>query len=78
MDKSTAFQANVGAIWGAIDQAEQRLETKLEQEISGLSKLEDADIYKVSSDFKRSETILQSTLMASNKLLQPSLLNFMQ
>ena len=35
-------------------------------------------MFKASSDFKQTEAILQSTLMASNKLLQPSLMNFLQ
>ena len=43
-----------------------------------LSKTEDVDMFKASSDFKQTEAILQSTLMASNKLLQPSLMNFLQ
>jgi flagellar hook-associated protein 3 FlgL len=43
-----------------------------------LSGVEDADMYDATSEFKRTETALQSTLQASTKLLQPSLLNFMQ
>ncbi len=78
LEKSTSYQARIGAVWGAIDKAEKRIESQIEQEISALSKIEDADVYEATSDFKRTESILQSTLMASNKLLQPSLLNFMQ
>jgi flagellar hook-associated protein 3 FlgL len=43
-----------------------------------LSKTQDADIYHSTSEFKRTEAVLQGTLMASTKLLQPSLLNFLQ
>jgi flagellar hook-associated protein 3 FlgL len=38
----------------------------------------DADAFAAVSDFKKTETILQSTLLAANKVLQPSLLNFLQ
>lgn len=78
LEKVASLQANVGAIWGAIEKAEQRLELQKEQKIEVISKIEDADMYKATSDFKRTEAALQTTLMASNKMLQPSLLNFMQ
>ena len=55
-----------------------RIELQKEQKIDTVSKVEDADMFKATSDFKRTETALQTTLMASNKLLQPSLLNFLQ
>ena len=78
MDKLASFQASVGAIWTAVDEAGSRNEFEILQKTAKLSDIEDADIFKTSSDFKRTESVLQSTLMASNKLLQPSLLNFMQ
>lgn len=78
LEKVTSFQANVGATWNAISKAQERLESQENRFVENLSKIEDADIYKATSDFKRTESILQSTLLASNKLLQPSLLNFVQ
>ncbi|MEZ4741297.1 MAG: flagellar hook-associated protein FlgL [Bdellovibrionota bacterium] len=78
LDKVSSFQATVGATFNAIDQAQQRLESGKTSLVTRKSELEDADMYKATSDFKRTETVLQSTLLASNKLLQPSLLNFMQ
>lgn len=78
MDKTSSYQAKLGAIFNALNDAEKQLELGEEVSMENLSHLEDADIYKASSDFKRTETVLQSTLMASNKLLQPSLLNFLQ
>ena len=78
MDKLSSFQSSVGAIWSAITEAEKKLEYNELQKVGFISKLEDADIYKATSDLKRTETVLQSTLLASNKLLQPSLLNFLQ
>ena len=78
MDKTSSYQAALGAIYNAIDNTGAKLEMNRELTQVDLSRLEDADTFKVTSDFKRSESVLQSTLMASNKLLQPSLMNFMQ
>lgn len=78
LKKASSFQATLGAIHNAIGNASKKLELGEELTTENMSKLEDADIYKASSDFKRTETVLQSSLMASNKLLQPSLLNFLQ
>lgn len=78
LNKLSSFQASVGATWKAIEDADQKLDYDELQKTTFLSKIEDADIYKATSDFKRTEAVLQSTLLASNKLLQPSLLNFLQ
>lgn len=78
MSKSSSYQATLGAIYNALDSSTKKLELNEELNVGTMSRLEDADIYKSSSDFKRTETVLQSSLMASNKLLQPSLLNFLQ
>ena len=78
LEKSTSHQATVGGMWTALKQTSKRLEKDGELSMAALSEIEDADIYKATSDFKRTETVLQSTLLASNKLLQPSLMNFLQ
>lgn len=78
VDRTSSHQATIGAIAKALGDAHKRLELGHEISTESLSKLEDADMYEASSDFKRTETVLQGTLMASNKLLQPSLLNFLQ
>lgn len=78
MDKTSSYQSTVGSIYNAMESVRKRLEVSADLTTQELSNIEDADIYRASSDFKRTETILQGTLMASNKLLQPSLLNFMQ
>lgn len=78
LDKTTSYQATLGAIYNAIDETSKKLELNRELTQSDLSRIEDADTYKVTSDFKKTESVLQSTLMASNKLLQPSLMNFLQ
>jgi flagellar hook-associated protein 3 FlgL len=78
MEKVSNYQAKLGAIANSLGETEKRLDLHGELDTSNLSNLEDADVFKTSSDFKRTEAVLQSTLMASNKLLQPSLLNFLQ
>ena len=78
LQKTASYEASLGTIHNAINDARERLELGEELTQKNLSKVEDADMYKSVSQFKKTETILQSTLMASNKLLQPSLLNFMQ
>jgi len=78
LEKAASIQANIGATWAALNSAESRIEVQRDHQIDSVSKVEDADIYEATSDYKRMETALQSTLMASNKLLQPSLLNFLQ
>ena len=78
MENVTNAQATLGGIHNGIESTLRRLEISGEITEKEISNIEDADTYKVISDFKKTEEILQSTLMASNKLLQPSLLNFMQ
>lgn len=78
MDKTTSYQATLGAIFNAIDETSKKLELNRVLTQADLSRIEDADTYRVTSDFKKTESVLQSTLAASNKLLQPSLMNFMQ
>ena len=78
MDKVASFQSSVGAKWNAMEDAEEQIDFTEVQKKANLSKIEDADIFQATSDFKRTEAVLQSTLMASNKMLQPSLLNFIQ
>ena len=78
MDKNISYQATLGSIHNGISETERRVEISSDLSKGELSKTEDVDMFKASSDFKQTEAILQSTLMASNKLLQPSLMNFLQ
>ena len=78
LGKVNTYQAKLGAIHSSLSGSLERLELGEELSMESLSKIEDADMFRTTSDFKRTETVLQSTLMASNKLLQPSLLNFLQ
>ena len=78
LDKASSARATIGARFNAIEQAGKQIEIEEELSVQNLSQIQDADFYRTTSDFKRTESTLQGTLMASNKILQPSLLNFMQ
>jgi flagellar hook-associated protein 3 FlgL len=78
LEKTANFQAKVGSIVTGLNGAGERASRNVEQDKGTLSTVFDADIFEASSDFRRSEAVLQSTLLASTKLLQPSLLNFLQ
>lgn len=78
MDKVQTARATLGARFNGIEHSGKQIEIDQELNTEDKSRIEDADFFKVSSDFRRTESVLQSTLMASNKILQPSLMNFMQ
>lgn len=78
LEKTANFQAKVGSIVTGLNGAAERASRNVELDKGTMSTVFDADIFEASSDFRRSEAVLQSTLLASTKLLQPSLLNFLQ
>lgn len=78
LDKVTSYQATVGGMWNSINNAQTRVVRDADAAKATLSGIEDADAFKVTSQFKQTETALQGTLLAANKVLQPSLLNFLQ
>jgi flagellar hook-associated protein 3 FlgL len=78
LEKASSFQATIGAMTNSFDGNIKRVELDKELTMKTVSEIEDTDMFETSSNFKRSETVLQSTLLASNKILQPSLLNFLQ
>lgn len=78
LEKTTSHQATLGGVSRALSDTTKRLANEETTDRKALSKIEDADIYDASSEFKRTEVVLQGTLLASTKLLQPSLLNFLQ
>jgi flagellar hook-associated protein 3 FlgL len=78
MGKATSYQASIGGMFNSIHKTQERTEKDIDFTKATLSSVEDSDAFKATSDFKKSEAVLQSTLLASNKVLQPSLLNFMQ
>jgi flagellar hook-associated protein 3 FlgL len=78
LDKTTSHHATLGALWNSLENTNDRLGSEEVLMRGRLSKIQDTDIYDASSEFRRTEVVLQGTLLASNKLLQPSLLNFLQ
>jgi flagellar hook-associated protein 3 FlgL len=78
LEKTTSHQATIGAAWNTLNTTGDRLGNEETVMRTQLSKAQDVDFYDATSEFKRTEVVLQSTLMASTKLLQPSLLNFLQ
>ncbi len=78
LEKVVGFQATIGGMWNSINNTQTQVARNAEATKVTLSEIEDADAFQVMSDFKKTEAILQSTLLASNKVLQPSLLNFLQ
>ena len=78
LEKTSSGLATLGAMTNAISGTASRLSGDENLAREQLSNVQDADIYKSTSEFKRTEAVLQGTLMASTKMLQPSLLNFLQ
>lgn len=78
LEKTTSHHATVGSLWNTLNNTSSRLNNEETVMKTNLSKVQDTDFYDATSEFKRTEVVLQSTLMASTKLLQPSLLNFLQ
>lgn len=78
LEKVTSFQATLGGIAKSLTDTQTRLVNEETLDRATLSKVEDTDLYDASSEFKRTEAVLQATMLASTKLLQPSLLNFLQ
>lgn len=78
LDKVTSYQATIGGMWNSLNNAQTRVIRDSDAARVALSGVVDADAFKATSQFKQTETTLQGTLLASNKVLQPSLLNFLQ
>lgn len=78
IDKAASMQASVGAVSNTLSEAEKQIELKEDLQKEQLASIEDVDMFKASSDFKKSEQVLQSVLLTSSKMLQPSLFNFLQ
>lgn len=78
LDKASNFQASLGALSTGLEKTRGNLAAQTVDLRESISKVEDVDVYEATSQFKKTESVLQSTLMSANKLLQPSLLNFLQ
>lgn len=78
LDKTTSNMASLGALSNSMEKTSARTEKDRDATKAALSNVSDSDTFHATSEFKRTETILQSTLLATNKMLQPSLMNFIQ
>lgn len=77
-DRLTTHLANIGAIFNTLERTSQQLQLNKDLQAESLSHIEDVDLFQASSDFKRTEQVLQGTLQATNKMMQPSLLNYIR
>lgn len=78
ISKVSNAMAVLGARRNGIEDVAQRLDRSEETLTEDSNQLESADPLKAAMDLRRSETALQSTLSAGAKILNPSLLNFLQ
>ena len=78
LDKMNFYRAEAGALQNSLNNGMNSLDLEKEHNADYLSKLKDADVFKTSSDFKRTDTILQSALSACNKMIEPSLLSVLK
>lgn len=72
------LRAQVGARMSGIDTALANMGKKNLFNAELQSNIEDSDIIQVVSDMAREETVLRASLQASNKLIQPTLLDFLK
>jgi len=77
-DRIITTRAQVGARVRGIDNAIEQMgrANVFNAELS--SSIEDADVIQVVSDIAKEETVLRASLGASNKLVQPTLLDFLR
>ena len=71
-------RAQVGARTAGIDSAIANMGKKNVFNAELQSGIEDADVIQVVSDMAREESVLRASLQASNKLIQPTLLEFLK
>ncbi len=77
-DRVITMRAQVGARTAGIDTAIANMGKKNVFNAELQSNIEDSDIIQVVSDMAREETVLRASLQASNKLIQPTLLEFLK
>lgn len=71
-------RAQVGARSAAIDTSNGSMDRSNTFNAELQSNIEDADMISVVSDLAREETVLRASLQATNKLVQPTLLDFLR
>lgn len=77
-DRVITSRAQIGARTAGIDTAIANMAKKNLFNAELQSNIEDADIIQVVSDMAREESVLRASLQASNKLIQPTLLDFLR
>lgn len=77
-DRVVTTRAQVGARMAGIDSAIANMGKKNVFNAELQSSIEDADVIQVVSDMAREESVLRASLQASNKLIQPTLLEFLR
>lgn len=77
-DRVITTRAQVGARMAGIDSAIANMAKRGVFNAELQSNIEDADIIQVVSDMAREESVLRASLQASNKLIQPTLLDFLR
>ena len=77
-DRVITARAEVGARTAGIDTAITNMGKRNVFNAELGSTIEDADIIQVVSDMAREESVLRASLQASNKLIQPTLLEFLR
>lgn len=76
--KLIAERAKIGSRLQGLQSAEQTLERHTITNAQLASSLEDADMAQVVSDLAKEETVFRSALSSSQKLIQPTLLEFLK
>lgn len=77
-DHVITTRAQIGARMSGIDNALANMAKKNTFNAELQSNIEDADVIQVVSDMAREESVLRASLQASNKLIQPTLLDFLR
>jgi flagellar hook-associated protein 3 FlgL len=77
-DRVITARSQVGARMAGIDNAIANMGKRGVFNAELQSNIEDADIIQVVSDMAREESVLRASLQASNKLIQPTLLDFLR
>ena len=78
LDQIVMLRSQVGARLATLENTTQSLtKTKIDN-ATLMSSLEDADAFEVFSNITRNENALKATLQTSNKLISPSLLDFLR
>lgn len=77
-ERIISLRAQVSSRVGGINASESSMGNRAVYDAELMSKTEDADLIQVVSDLAREETVLKASLQASQKLIQPSLLDYLR